>query len=150
MNISTYCDLEFIPENIDNIWQLTNVPDIVTDGSGDKYIGYEHIGESYSGKRKYTIEERDRLTAKEIAELTGSGVFLDLACGDGCLTVSCASFGTKIIAGDISNSMLKILQDKALKNNISLENVMLCRMNALDTSLKNECVDTVAANSVLL
>ena len=149
MNISTYCNLDFTPKKIDNIWQLTNSPDIVTDGSGDKYIGYEHIGESYSGNRRYIIEESDRLTAKEIAELTGNGVFLDLACGDGCLTVPCAALGTKIIAGDISNSMLKILQEKAKNNDISLENVMLCRMNALDTSLKNECIDTAAANSVL-
>lgn len=149
MNISSYCDLDFIPQNIDNIWQLTSSPDIVTDGSGDKYIGYEHIGENYSGNRRYIIEERDRLIANEIAEITGNGVFLDLACGDGCLTVPCAALGTKIIAGDISNSMLKILQDKAVNNSISLENVILCRMNALNTSLKSECIDTAAANSVL-
>lgn len=45
--------------------------------------------------------------------------------------------------------MLKILQEKAINNSISLENVILCRMNALDTSLKSECIDTAVANSVL-
>ncbi len=41
-----------------NIWQLSDMPDIVTTGDGDKYIGYKHIGENYSGNRKYLIEER--------------------------------------------------------------------------------------------
>ncbi len=77
--------------------------DIVINGDGDKYIGYEHIGESYSGNRKYIIEERDRLFANEISAMTENGIFLDLGCGDGCFTVPCASNGTKIIAGDISN-----------------------------------------------
>jgi len=26
------------------------------DGAGDKYIGYEYIGENYSGNRKYILE----------------------------------------------------------------------------------------------
>lgn len=131
------------------IWQLSNMPDIITQGDGDKYIGYEFIGESYSGSRKYTIEERDRLFAQEVSQETGEGVFLDLACGDGCFTVPCASFGTKIIAGDISNAMLSILQKKAEYNHISLGNVTLCRMNALEIPLTDNSVDTVVANSVL-
>lgn len=133
----------------DNIWRLTDMPDIVTEGDGDKYIGYEYIGESYSGSRKYIIDERFALFAKEISGLTGDGIFLDLGCGDGCITVPCASFGTKIIAGDISRAMLSILQERAGRNNISLENVTLCRMNALDIPLKGESVDVVVANSVL-
>ena len=107
------------------------MPDKVTSGNGDKYIGYEHIGESYSGNRKYLIEEKDRLFASEIARITGDGVFLDLACGDGCFTIPCASYGTKIIAGDISNKMLDILQQRAFMNKISLKNTILCRINAL-------------------
>ena len=105
------------------IWQLSNMPDIVIQGDGDKYIGYDFIGESYSGSRKYTIEEGDRLFAQEVSQETGAGVFLDLACGDGCFTVPCASFGTKIIAGDISNVMLSILQKK--QNIITFHLVML-------------------------
>lgn len=141
------CDFEVPEEN--SIWRLTDMPDIVTEGDGDRYIGYEHIGEKYSGIRKYLIEERDFLFAKEISNLTGDGIFLDLACGDGCFTVPCASLGTKIIAGDISITMLSILQKKAGHNNISLENVTLCRMNALDIPLEDETVQTVVANSVL-
>ncbi len=132
-----------------NVWQLSDMPDRVTDGDGDKYIGYEHIGEQYSGSRKYRMEERDVLFAEAVAKRTGDGIFLDLACGDGCFTVPCASFGTKIIAGDISNRMLAILQQKAECNRISLNRVTLCRMNALDIPLADESVDTVVANSVL-
>lgn len=132
-----------------NVWQLTDMPDLVTEGEGDKYIGYEHIGENYSGRRSYLIEERDAVIAGEVSALNGDGVFLDLACGDGCLTVPCAGNGSRIIAGDISNAMLGILQDKAGHNGISLDRVMLCRMNALEIPIEDESVDTVAANSVL-
>ena len=143
------CKCGYNAEQINNIWQLTDMPYIVISGEGDKYIGYEHIGESYSGNRKYIIEESDALFAKETSKLTGEGVFLDLACGDGCFTVPCAANETRIIAGDISNKMLSILQDKAKHNNINLDNVTLCRMNALEIPLADECVDAVVANSVL-
>lgn len=143
------CSCGYKPEQINGIWQLTDMPDIVTEGDGDKYIGYEHIGASYSGNRRYVIEESDAAFAKEISTLTGDGIFLDLACGDGCFTVPCAAEETKIIAGDISNNMMSILLQKAEHNNVSLDNVTLCRMNALEIPLEDESVDTVVANSVL-
>lgn len=125
------------------------MPDMIVDGDGDKYIGYEHIGENYSGRRKYLIEEQDTLFAKEVSQITGGGIFLDLGCGDGCLTVPCAANGTEVIAGDISNNMLSILQKKAAHNKVFLEKVTLCRMNALDVPLDTESVSTVVANSML-
>ncbi len=143
------CQCGYTAVQINNIWQLTDMPDMITNGDGDKYIGYEHIGESYSGNRKHLIEESDAIFADVISKLTGEGVFLDLACGDGCLSVPCAANGTKIIAGDISNNMLNVLQEKAEHNSISLDTVTLCRMNALDIPLADESVDTVVANSVL-
>lgn len=141
------CGNEF--EKLGGVWQLSDMPDMVVEGDNDKYIGYEHIGENYSGNRKYLIEDKDLSVAKEIAKLTKNGMFLDLACGDGCFTVPVASLGTKVIAGDISNTMLKVLQQKAEANKISLENVTVCRMNALEIPLADESVDTVVANSVL-
>ena len=131
------------------VWQLTDMQDIVVADGEDKYVGYEHIGEGYSGGRKYMVEDRDRAFAEVVSRLTGGGIFLDLACGDGCFTVPCAAMGTKIIAGDISNAMLSILQKKAEMNNVSLDNVTLCRMNAYAVPLADESVDTVVANSVL-
>lgn len=143
------CQCGYTAVQINNIWQLTDMPDMITNGDGDKYIGYEHIGESYSGNRKYLIGESDAIFANEICKLNGEGVLLDLGCGDGCLTVPCASNGSSIIAGDISNSMLRILQEKAEHNSISLDTVTLCRINALEIPLADESVDTVVANSVL-
>ena len=143
------CSCGYTVRQQNMIWQMTDMPDIVTDGEGDRYIGYEHIGESYSGERKYLIEEPDILFAKEVSQITGDGILLDLACGDGCLTIPCAADGTEIIAGDISNNMLSILQKKAAHNKISLEKVTLCRMNALDIPLDSESVHTVVANSML-
>jgi len=143
------CKCGYTAVQTNNIWQLTDMLDIVISGDGDKYIGYEHIGESYSGNRKHLIEESDAIFANEICKLNGEGVLLDLGCGDGCLTVPCASNGSSIIAGDISNSMLRILQEKAEHNSISLDTVTLCRINALEIPLADESVDTVVANSVL-
>ena len=136
-------------KTINHIWQFTDMPDFVIDGDGDKYIGYEHIGENYSGNQKYIVNERDRLISEEIAKLMRDGVFLDLACGDGCLTVPCAALGVKVIAGDISNAMLGILQERASHNSVSLEKVSLCRMNALDIPLTDESVNVAVANSML-
>ena len=132
-----------------NILQLTDSPNLVTTGDGDKYIGYEHIGGAYSGNRKYVIGERDGIVASYISDIVGDGVFLDLACGDGALTVPCAKCGIRIIAGDISNGMMMILQERAKRNKVSLENVTLCRMNALNLPIEDESVDCVVANSML-
>ena len=53
---------------------IYGVPDMVVEGDNDKYIGYEHIGENYSGNRKYLIEDKDLSVAKEIAKLTKNGI----------------------------------------------------------------------------
>lgn len=143
------CTCGFTVRQQNMIWQLSDMPDMVTDGDGDKYIGYEHIGGNYSGTLKYLIGEADALFAGEVSEITGSGVLLDLACGDGCLTVPCAANGTEIIAGDISNNMLSVLQQKAKYNAVSLEKVTLCRMNALDIPLSEGSVCAAVANSML-
>ena len=74
---------------------------------------------------------------------------LDLGCGDGQYTVPTASFGTRLIAGDISVKMLSLLQRLADANHISLSNVTLARMNALEIPLSDNSVDTVVANSML-
>ncbi len=135
-------------ENQNRIWQLSDAPDIVTNGD-EQYIGYEHIGKAYSSERTHLIESRDIIIAEECSSITADGVLLDLGCGDGCLTVPLAQSGTRVIAGDISNAMLRLLQDKAEHNGVSLDSVTLCRMNALKIPLADNSVDCVIANSVL-
>ncbi len=142
------CPFGHTIEKQNRIWQLSDAPDIVTNGD-EQYIGYEHIDKAYSGERAYLIESRDKIIADECSRITADGVLLDLGCGDGCLTVPLARNGTQIIAGDISNAMLRLLQDKAEHNGVSLDTVTLCRMNALDISLADNSVDCAIANSVL-
>lgn len=136
-------------ERVNSIWQLSDMPNLVIDGEGDNYIGYEHIGDAYSGSRRHIIQPRDAETSKLVAEYVKDGILLDIGCGDGVYTVPCAKLGMKIIAGDISNKMLSILKEKAEINNVSLDKVVLCRMNALDIPIKDESVDCVIANSML-
>jgi len=136
--------------NIDSIWQFTDDPDIVTRGDGDHYIGYEEIGEHFSGNQKYVIDGGNTMVADEIAKLTDAGVFLDLGCGDGHFTVPVAKNGIKVIAADISNNMMRILQRKAAHNNISLmPHVVLCRMNALRPLIADNSIHSAICNSVL-
>lgn len=136
-------------ECVNSIYQMSNMPDKVIDSDGDCYIGYEEIGEGYSGKTRLSLFSQYVEASKLIKEYVKDGILLDLACGDGAYTVPCAKLGMKIIAGDISNKMMSLLMERAESNNVSLENVMLCRMNALDIPIKDESVDCVIANSML-
>lgn len=126
---------------INAVFQMSDMPDKVVDGEGDCYIGYEEIGEGYSGKKRFMLVPRCVESSKLIAEYVKDGIFLDLACGDGAYTVPCAKLGLKIIGGDISNKMMSLLIERAEKNNVLLDKVVLCRMNALDIPLKDESVD---------
>lgn len=131
-----------------HIYQLSNDPDFNTNEGEINYIGYERIGEFYSGKSK-VLEDSDLIRGEKISEMIGNGILLDLACGDGLFTVPIAKKGTKIVAGDISNNMLRILQKRAQINNISLDCVELCRINALDLPFADHVFDFVIANSFL-
>ena len=134
---------------INSVFQMSDMPDKVLDGEGDCYIGYEEIGEGYSGVTRLTLPPDAVACSKLIAQYVKDGVLLDLGCGDGAYTVPCAKTGIKIIGGDISNKMMSLLMERADYNNILLDNVVLCRMNALDIPLKDESVECVIANSML-
>ena len=132
-----------------NIYQLTNDPYTVNDDSADvKYIGYEDIGEVYSGGAAFnamTVDEKFIRTAKII----GNGILLDLACGDGLHTVPLLKCGVRIIAMDISDKMLSLLYKRAEHANADISNLIVCRANALDIPLADGSVDSVIANSML-
>ena len=136
-------------ERIDGIWQFTQDPDIVTDQEDDNYIGYEHIGAGYSGKDRYMITEKDRRIAQAVSRVLGDGVLLDLACGDGRITVPVAALGGRVIAADISRVMLRILLDKASRNSIDLGSVVIARMNAFALPIPDNTLDCIIANSFL-
>lgn len=131
------------------IYYFTNEPDLITTGEGAKYIGYENIGESYMCRRSWVLSDDEYVIPKIVSNIVGGGILLDLGCGDGSITVPCASFGIKIIAGDISCKMLSLLQKLAGANDISLDNVILTRMNALHIPIADNSIDAVIANSML-
>lgn len=141
------CGYEFNTEN--GIFNLTNDPNMNLDDNGDNYIGYDDIGRYYSGRLWYEITTEAEVRGRAVADIVGSDLLLDLACGDGQITVPAAKYGCSIIAGDISANMLCLLIKKAEYNNIDLSNVILCKMNALDIPLKDNSIDYVLANSML-
>ncbi len=134
---------------VNSIFQLSDMPDKVIDGKEDCYIGYEEIGEAFSGKSRLELNPKSVEISRVIAEYVKDGILLDLACGDGFCSVPCAKLGLKVVCGDISNKMMSLLVERAEANNVSLDKVVLCRMNALDIPLKDESVDCVIANSML-
>ncbi|GHU39112.1 hypothetical protein FACS1894105_13690 [Clostridia bacterium] len=143
------CDCGFLPPHNNGIYQLTTDPYIsIGEQSQIKYIGYEEIGEFYSGEsiqKNILIDDKYRL----IKEFVGDGILLDLACGDGIFTVPLASLGMNIIAMDISDKMLSLLLKRAEYQKINLSNVIVCRGNALDLPFAGASLDAVFANSVL-
>jgi ubiquinone/menaquinone biosynthesis C-methylase UbiE len=133
----------------DGIYQLTDAPYIVKDDSADaKYIGYEDIGEYYSGKSLFFYIFIDG-KYKKTAEIIGNGTLLHLACGDGLFTVPLVSQGVPVISMDISDKMLSLLYKRAEIAGIDPSRFTVCRANALDIPLIDNSVDAAIANSML-
>jgi len=133
----------------DGIYRLTDDPYIINgESTGIKYIGFEEIGEYYSGASFFNqavIDEKCR----NIAKITGGGTLLDLACGDGLYTIPLLGRGLSIIAMDISDKMLALLYKRAENSGADISNLVVCRANALDIPLADGSVDAVTAISLL-
>ena len=143
------CSCGYIAEYKYGIYQMTDAPYIVKDDSADvKYIGYEDIGEYYSGKSLYEKINIDE-THKKVAEIIGDGILLDLACGDGGFTIPLVSQNISVISMDISDKMLNLLYKRAEIAEIEPSRFTVCRANALDIPLADNSVDAVIANSML-
>lgn len=145
------CDCGYELEYKNNILQLTDLPDIkIEEDEANKYIGYEHIGEAYSGyDGKVKINDRDLAIAKMIKTENPEALLLDLGCGDGNDTIPLAINQVKVIAGDISNKMMMILQKKLKFLNIDSKNVTCVRMNAYDIPIIDNAIDVIIANGML-
>jgi ubiquinone/menaquinone biosynthesis C-methylase UbiE len=148
MSLSS-CSCGYVAEHKNSIYQLTAAPDIVKDDSADvKYIGYEDIGEYYSGKSLFEQIAADGIY-KKTAEIIGGGVLLDLACGDGLFTIPLVTQGVSVISMDISEKMLSLIYKRAEIADIEPSQLTVCRANALDIPLMDCSVDAVIANSML-
>jgi ubiquinone/menaquinone biosynthesis C-methylase UbiE len=143
------CACNYTVEYKNRIYQLTDMPYIVKDNSaGVSYIGYEEIGEYYSGKSLFDKINIDRIYTKT-AEIIGDGVLLDLACGDGLFTVPLVLQNISVISMDISDKMLSLLYKRAEIAEIEPSRFTVCRANALNIPLMDNSVDAVIANSML-
>jgi len=143
------CSCDYIAEYANGVYQLTDAPYIVKDDSADvKYIGYEDIGEYYSGK---SLLEKIDIDGKytKTAEIIGDGVLLDLACGDGLFTVPLVMQNIPVISIDISDKMLSLLYKRAEIAGIEPSRFTICRASALDIPIMNCSVDAVIANGML-
>ena len=131
------------------VYQLTDDPYMMKDDSAKiKYIGYEDIGESYSGDslfKKTNIDEK----YMKIRDIIGDGLLLDLACGDGIYSVPLIKLGVKVISMDISDKMLSLLYKRAKIEEVDTSNLLVCRANALNIPLIDNSVDAVIASGVL-
>jgi len=143
------CQCGYNVPYINKIYRLTDDPYMVKDGSADvKYIGYEDIGQYYSGLSLYEKMKIEEQHIK-ISELIGDGILLDLACGDGAYTIPFVLQGVKTISMDISDKMLSFLYKRAEIAEIDCSRLVVCRGNALNIPLCDCSVDAVIANSVL-
>jgi ubiquinone/menaquinone biosynthesis C-methylase UbiE len=122
---------------------------MVKDENADvKYIGYEDIGEAFSGGSIFQVIKTDE-KFNQIAKIIGNGILLDLACGDGLYTVPLLRHGIKIIAMDISDKMLSLLFKRAENAKVDISSLVVCRANALNIPIADNSVDSAIANSML-
>lgn len=137
-------------EAVDGIYQLTEDPGInLDDDKGTKYVGYDRVGSYYGGRNWLECDPASMAIGSKVAELVGRGLVLDLGCGDGRLAVPVALHGCTVVAGDISNVMLKLALEKAAKARLDATRLIPCRMNALSIPLANDSVDGAMANGIL-
>lgn len=145
--VCSKCQYEVKKE--DSILIFTDDPDLNLDGDDGKYVGYEHIGEAYDAGGNCVTSPIYRKFGELVSEIvTPDGLCLDLGAGTGKAAVTIGQARCKVIAGDISRTMLSILVRAALEVG-ALPNIMACRMNAFDIPIASNTVDTVVVNELL-
>ena len=128
---------------------FTDDPDLNLEGDRP-YVGYDSIARSYA-EYLYPPELDKQIHvgfSKAIAELLEPGrLILNVGAGPGKSDIEIARNGLRVIAGDISLNMLRILSsnlDEALA-----ESVVPCRLNAYNLPLTDRSVDAVMAMQFL-
>ena len=120
-------------------------PNLNLDGPGTKYIGYDTIAFQYDQTR-HSERQIDVGLGKAVADVVGPGkILLDVGAGTGSLDMEIARAGCKIIAGDISLNMLKILSSK-LKY-VPAQSIIPCRLNAYSLPIETQSIDGAMATA---
>lgn len=142
------CDFE----TADGIYQLTRDSDTNLDANrGATYIGYERVGTYFHGRDwvESPCTPSSMALGARLSELIAGGILLDVGCGGGNYAVPAALHGCTVIAGDISNGMLRLLLQKAATNGADPARILACRFNALCLPLPRASVDGATLNNLL-
>lgn len=145
-----YCGL--LLSQVNSIFQFCDDPPLKLEG-GDKYIGYDFIGEDFDPTVKFwNTNNVERYGVYEacsdiIAKKFGNDIIaLDLGAGLGSASIPLAKNGIYTIAADISNVMLSTGVKRSAGR---LENLVFARMNAYSLMLDDSSVDIVVENAML-
>jgi ubiquinone/menaquinone biosynthesis C-methylase UbiE len=133
----------------DGILLFTDEPDLNLDGAR-AYIGYESVADGYAFRRHPPgLQERMSLAyGAAIAAIVGPhSILLDVGCGPAGYDVEAAKRGLRVVAGDISLNMLKILS--ARLHEAPAASLIPCRLNAYALPLLGQSVDAAAALELL-
>lgn len=104
----------------------------------DQYGGFAYIYDRLMDEVDY-VKWADYIEKIIIQENKKTNKILELACGTGNITVPIAKKGYDITGLDISEDMLMVAKDKALKNNM---NIFFIQQDMVDLQLENkfDCV----------
>ena len=129
----------------EGVFVFTDDPDLNLKGERP-YVGYDFIAGSYA-EYQYAPDLEKKIHVgygKAMAELLEAGkLILDVGAGPGKSDIEIAKNGYRVIAGDISFNMLRILSARLDKR--QAEWVIPCRLNAYELPLTNRSVDAVMA-----
>lgn len=109
-----------------------------------KYVGYDIIAPGYDLSRDRCMDSTE---GEVIGGRLGAGkTVLEIGAGTGYHSIPMAKACCKVIAGDISMNMLRILVSKV--DGHLQENLLPCRMNAYSLPLEDNSVDAVLIDHV--
>jgi len=138
----SHCNCGFTVPTINGIHQFTGDAPVVAEGDGLKWFGYEQVGINYEPQLLYNKEGDTIGSSHNLAAFLGDGkVVLDIGAGMGKSAISFALAGLKVIAVDISQTMLEQAVQRASRHNV--QQIIFARMNGYKLELADSSVDAV-------
>lgn len=133
----------------DRVLIFTDNPNVDLDGD-QTYVGYDPVADGYD-RYVYPESLADQINTgygKTIAGLLSPGsTIADIGCGPGGYEPEIARAGAKIVAGDISLNMLKILAGRL--DDGPDRSIIPCKINAYDLPLLDHSMDAAVCLQML-
>jgi ubiquinone/menaquinone biosynthesis C-methylase UbiE len=145
------CVCVYVIPKIDSVYQFSDEPPVSLDQPGQRYLGYENVGENYEGCLEQEVDDYGIFggCSRELVRLLGKGcIVLDLGTGLGPAAITLAVAGANTIAVDVSQRMLAIAAQRAAGRRMN-SHLAFARMNAYNLAISNKSVDAVVAVDVL-